>query len=89
MAYDYGVQPAFKRRFKRKPPEQQAAIRRCIARLIEDPHHPGLRTKRLQVGREPVFQARADEANRLTFHWEGSVIVLRHNCNHDDTLRNP
>lgn len=57
----------------------------CIARLAENPRHPGLRTKRLQVsmGGTAVFSARVDRANRLTFHWDGSTIVLRNHCNHD------
>lgn len=81
--------PAFKRRLRRKPQPLREAIEECIARLAEDPHHPGLRTKRLQSVRESVFSARIDRANRLTFHWDGSTIVLRNHCNHDAVLKSP
>jgi plasmid maintenance system killer protein len=83
------VDPAFKRRLKKKPPVLRAAIEECAARLADDPHHPGLRTKRLQTGDGAVFSARIDQANRLTFHWDDDVIVLRNHCNHDLVLKRP
>jgi mRNA interferase RelE/StbE len=83
------AEPAFKRRLKRKPQPLQRAIEECVARLADDPQHPGLRTKRLQSIGEVVFSARIDRANRLTFHWEGSTIVLRNHCNHDAVLGRP
>lgn len=90
MGFEYEVDPTFKRRLKKKPQSQQEAIMACIEQLVRDPHHPGLHTKRIRAGQgQAVFQARVDGANRLTFHWSGSTIVLRNHCNHDDALRNP
>jgi hypothetical protein len=35
-----------------------------------------------------VWEAYVDQKNRLTFHYEDDVMVLRNHCNHD-ILRNP
>lgn len=64
----------------------QGAILECIDRLSENPHHPGLHTGRVQGARD-VYEAYIDGANRLTFHWEGEVIVLRNHCSHEITSR--
>ena len=66
----------------------RAAIVECIKRLAENTRHPSLRTHRVQ-GSPGVFEAYVDRANRLTFHYEGDVIVLRNHCNHDIVDRSP
>jgi hypothetical protein len=66
----------------------QGAILECIDRLSADPHHPGLHTQKVR-GTDGVFEAYIDGANRLTFHWEDDVIVLRNHCSHDITSRAP
>jgi mRNA-degrading endonuclease RelE of RelBE toxin-antitoxin system len=86
---EIAADPAFKRRLKRKPEALRRAIEECISRLAEDPRHPGLHTKRLQSVGGVVFSARIDRANRLTFHWDGSTIVLRNHCSHDQVLARP
>ena len=60
----------------------QLAIARCLELLADNPRHPGLRTHRVQ-GAPGVWEAYVDRANRVTFHYDGSTIVLRNNCNHD------
>jgi hypothetical protein len=89
VAQRFETDASFKRRLKKKPPEQQAAVLECIARLIEDPHHPGLHTKRLQHGSQPIFYARIDRANRVTFHWREGTMVFRNHCHKTDVLRRP
>ena len=81
------ISPRFKRRLSRKTPAQNDAIMRCIAWLHENVHHPGLHTHRVQ-GTNGVWEAYVDDANRLTFHYDGSDLVLRNHCNHD-VLRTP
>lgn len=76
------IEPRFKRRLKKKPADMQAAIERTVTQLRKDPHHPGLRTHRVQ-GKKGVWEARIDGGHRLTFHWEGPRIVLRNHCNHE------
>ena len=60
----------------------QCAIADAVTQLRTDPHHPGLRTHRVQSA-PGVFEARLNKGNRLTFHWDGGVIVLRNHCSHD------
>ena len=74
--------PTFKRAYKKKPRAMQDVIDKAVTQLRVDPHHPGLRTHRIS-GRKSVYEARLDGGNRLTFHWEGPLIVLRAHCNHD------
>lgn len=66
----------------------QAAVLTCIKKLAEDPRSPGLHTHRVQ-GTQGVFEAYMDNANRVTFHWDGPDIVLRNHCNHDILKKRP
>ncbi len=74
---------AFKRQYKKKPQADRDRIDRCLTLLAYDPSYPGLHTHKIQGLSETVFEAYVDNANRVTFHWEGEEIVLRRNCNHD------
>jgi mRNA-degrading endonuclease YafQ of YafQ-DinJ toxin-antitoxin module len=86
---EYVVEPKFKKRLQKKQPKLQAAILETIARLAENPRHPGLRTHELQ-GRDGVYEAYIDVSNRLTFHYdEHGRIVLRNHCNHSIVDRSP
>jgi len=87
LAHKIATDPAFKRRLKAKSPEQQEAIRACIAKLAENPRHPGLQSRRLQSARQKkTFYVRIDRGNRLTYRWDGDTIVLLNHCNHQDIL---
>ncbi len=88
MPHELVIPPAFKRVFSGKPAPMQAAISECIARLAENPRHPGLRTHKMQ-GVKDVWEAYVDRGNRVTFHYESGKIVLRNNCNHDMLQRRP
>ncbi len=79
---------AFKKEFQKKSKQQQDRILGCVRKLRVDVHASGLHVHKIQ-GQQGVWQAYVDGANRLTFHWDGPVIVLRHNCNHDFPSRNP
>lgn len=82
------IDKSFKRRLAKKPAKLQGAILEAVQRLREDPYHPSLHTKKMQ-GQRDVFEARVDQANRITFHWEGDTIYLRNHCNHDVLIRSP
>jgi mRNA-degrading endonuclease YafQ of YafQ-DinJ toxin-antitoxin module len=84
---DVEVPVSFKRMARKKPAQLRAAIARCVELLADNPRHPGLQTHRVQ-GAVGVWEAYIDQANRVTFHYEGQVIVLRKNCSHD-ILRRP
>ena len=58
-------------------------------RFEEDPRHPSLGLKRIQGGRERLWEARASDALRFTFEWIEGGILLRNVGAHDETLKNP
>jgi len=79
----------FKKGLNKKPQTMAAAIARCVYRLGEDPAHPGLNTHKIR-GKEGVWEAYVDDANRVTFHYDqDGAIVLRNHCNHDIIKRSP
>lgn len=82
------VPKSFKRRLKKKPPPNQMAIARAVAQLREDHRHPGLHSHRIW-GAKKIWAVRLDAGDRLTYHWDGDVIVLRNHCNHDEVYRAP
>ena len=84
------IVPAFKRRFKKKPPALQQAIEECILGLGANPRHPGLQAHLVKGAADRVWEAYVDRKNRVTFHYDtDGVIVMRNNCNHDIIDRNP
>jgi hypothetical protein len=82
------IPPHFKKVMAKKPARLQAAIIECLARLGDNPRHPGLRTHPVR-GTPGVFEAYVDIKNRVTFEWRGSTIWLRNNCHHDMLNMNP
>ncbi len=78
----------FDKKLRKKPPQMQGALARTIARLVENPRHPGLNVHRVR-GEDGVWEAYIDRSNRLTFQYDDSRdIVLRNHCSHD-ILRRP
>ena len=84
----FKLDATFKKRLLKKTPASQGSILECIKRLGDNPRHPGLHTHRVQ-GIPGVFEAYVDDANRLIFHYESGVIVLRNHCNHSMPSRSP
>jgi mRNA-degrading endonuclease RelE of RelBE toxin-antitoxin system len=76
------IEPRFRRRLRKKPPEMRRAVEDAVTQLRKDPHHKGLRTHRVW-GQKGVWEARIDAGNRLTFQWDGPEIVLLNHCHHD------
>jgi hypothetical protein len=81
------IPKGFKKRLAKKPPALAGAILECIHKIDEDPHSPGLHCHRM-AGTADIWQARVDQANRLTFRYADGAIELLNHCNHD-ILRNP
>jgi hypothetical protein len=78
------IPPRFKKRLHKKTPQMAGAILECVQRLGSNPRHQGLHTHEVGVIRgRKVFEAYVDDANRVSFHWEGAIIVIRAHCNHD------
>jgi len=77
----------FKRKLKKKTPDQVAAIIECLDHLGENPRQPGLHTHRIQ-GTRRTWEAYVDGSNRVSWEWgdgEGEIVVLNH-CSHQDVL---
>jgi mRNA-degrading endonuclease YafQ of YafQ-DinJ toxin-antitoxin module len=85
---DLDIPPSFRKRLGKKTVSMQGSILECLTRLADNPKHPGLHTHKMKGTRDDVWEAYVDQANRVTFHWSGDVIVLRNHCNHD-ILRRP
>jgi hypothetical protein len=80
---------SFKKRFQKKETGMQAAIMETVKRLADNPRHPSLQTHPVQGTKNPkVFEAYVDKRNRVTWHWDEGIIVLRSHCNHD-ILKHP
>lgn len=75
------VPKPLKKKLAKKPPNMQGSILGCFRQLREDPWIPGLRTSKL--GGRDVFESRASGGNRVTWFWDGPVIVIENHCNHD------
>lgn len=84
----YRATKKFRKVLNKKTKELRGAILACIKQLGENPHHPGLHTHKVK-GTKDVWEAYADQANRITFHWDNGTIVLRNNCNHSIIDRSP
>lgn len=81
---DVRLPASFKKRFQKKESVLQAAIMETVQRLGENPRHPSLQTHPVEGTKNPkVFEAYVDMKNRVTWHWDDGVIVLRNHCNHD------
>lgn len=89
MTYTFRVPHNFKKVAGKKPAELQKMIAECVKLLAENPRNPKLNTHKMR-GYKGVWEAYVDnDGNRLTFEYDGNVIVLRNNCNHDMLYRNP
>ncbi|HHY67021.1 MAG TPA: type II toxin-antitoxin system RelE/ParE family toxin [Alicyclobacillus sp.] len=70
-------------------PKSRKAVKKAMELLLENPHHPSLRTRKMK-GYEGVFEVSASMDIRITFHYEKpDTIVLRNVGHHDDALSNP
>jgi mRNA-degrading endonuclease RelE of RelBE toxin-antitoxin system len=73
---------SFERDYIRLPEQMRALVEKAIRLLAENPRHPSLHTKKMK-GREGIWEARVTRDYRITFQWEGSVILLRRGGTHD------
>lgn len=66
-----------------KSDKRRRAIAHCLERLQENPRHPGLRTKKVQGKGGTVFETRASRGDRVTWFYDGSIIVIENHCGHE------
>jgi mRNA-degrading endonuclease RelE of RelBE toxin-antitoxin system len=78
----------FKRAYRRLPADVQRKVKKALSLLADDPTYPSLRVHKIQ-GTDRVFEARVDRRLRISFHTDGTDIVLRNVDDHDECLKNP
>lgn len=66
----------FKRSYKQLSREAQKALQKKLDLMSNDPHHPSLRTKKVQ-GTDEIFECTITMAVRLTWQYQGESILLR------------
>ena len=70
-------------------PKSQKAVAKALRLLLNDPHHPSLRIRKME-GYFYVFEASANMDMRITFHYEKPDTIILRNCgHHDQTLSKP
>jgi len=78
----------FKKEYQGLPKNIQKKVDKQITILEHNFEYPSLHTKRIK-GREKVWEARVDDAYRLTFEIIDDTIFLRAVGNHDEALKRP
>jgi hypothetical protein len=72
--------PHLKQTLDAKPLPMRKAILGCLVKLQQDPRRKG--TKKMQ-GTRDVFESRASRSDRVTWKYDGEVVVILNHCNHD------
>jgi addiction module RelE/StbE family toxin len=77
----------FKRDYQNLPEDIQKQIDKQIERLLKNPKHPSLRSKKME-GRQEIWEARITEGYRMTFQINRDTYLLRRVGTHN-ILRKP
>ncbi|HDQ04195.1 MAG TPA: hypothetical protein ENN23_06460 [Deltaproteobacteria bacterium] len=85
---DFIFTQRFKKSYKQLSKDEQKTLRKKLELMGENPHHPSLRTKKVQ-GTGAIFECSINMSVRLTWQYEGESILLRAVGNHDDVLKKP
>jgi mRNA interferase RelE/StbE len=85
---DFTYTERFKKSYKKLSTEERKALQKKLALVSTNPHHPSLRTKKIQ-GAEDIFECSVNMAIRMTWQYDGKSIVLRVVGDHDEVLKNP
>ena len=78
----------FQRAYANLRQEDAERVDNALRLLMSDPHHPGLRIKKMD-GTDRIWEARVSRSIRLTFEMHGELLMLRNVGPHDATLKNP
>ena len=80
--------PPFRKDYQGLSTGIQEQIDAQITRLLENPRHPSLRTKKIQ-GQDNIFEASVTMDIRITWQNTEDGIFLRNIGEHDKTLKTP
>jgi mRNA interferase RelE/StbE len=78
----------FKKSYRELSRDEQKALHKKLDLMSKNPHHPSLRTKKVQ-GTDDIFECSINMSIRMTWQYDGASILLRVVGNHDEVLRNP
>jgi mRNA-degrading endonuclease YafQ of YafQ-DinJ toxin-antitoxin module len=78
----------FKRAWQELTEEEKELGRKALRNLATDLRYPALRVKKMQ-GTENIWEAGVSRSLRMTFEFEGDMIILRNIGRHDETLERP
>ncbi|HBV95993.1 MAG TPA: hypothetical protein DEF36_02975 [Desulfotomaculum sp.] len=78
----------FVRSYKTLDKKSSSLVEKAISLLVNNPHHPSLRMKRIQ-GTKNIWEASAGISIRITFMLSEDVLQLRNVGTHDQVFRPP
>jgi mRNA-degrading endonuclease YafQ of YafQ-DinJ toxin-antitoxin module len=78
----------FIRDYQALPDETRAEVDKALTLLLKNQRHPSLQSKKMQPKSRGIFEARATQSCRMTFHLDGTNIIMRRAGTHD-ILRTP
>lgn len=78
----------FKKSYKKLSAEEKEAFHKKLDLLSINPHHPSLRTKKVQ-GTDDIFECSIAMSIRMTWQYVGESILLRVIGNHDNVFKKP
>ena len=78
----------FDKQYRNLPENIKKRANKQFSFLLENPHHPSLRVKKLK-SKEYIWEARITRGYRFTFQMIGNTYLLRRIGKHDEVLRRP
>ena len=72
----------FDRDYARLPDQLKERVKKQLALLMANPHHPSLQAHKME-GRDDIWEARITREYRLTFTLEGDTCHLRRVGTHE------
>ncbi|MDP3285731.1 MAG: hypothetical protein Q8M56_14970 [Desulfobacterales bacterium] len=85
---DFKFAERFRKSYKKLSKDEQKILHRKFDLMGDNPHHPSLRTKKVQET-ENIFECSINMEIRMTRQYEGESILLRVIGKHDEVLKNP
>ena len=85
---EFIVTDRFKKSYKNLSKQDQKTLRKKLDLMSRNPHHPSLRTKKVQ-GTDNIFECTINMAIRMTWQYESKSLLLRVVGDHDEVLKHP
>ena len=79
---------SFEKDYKKLPKSIQEQCDKQILNLLKNPHHPSLRTSKIQ-GFGHIWEGRVTKNYRFTFQIAKDFYIIRRVGKHDEILKRP